>query len=271
MNLVIKNPNAFKVVDGKIKSKTKFEVTKQGNNLIIQGDENSQISTAFNGITINQGNNGRASGGNYYEQRNSTNSIGRLNGSSLIGICGDFKNIHISQKNISFNGYTFNFKNGELYINGIKFIEDKTKSEPSKKEELKENEYLEYPLEKDSINAISISSSAILIIDDLSILSDNDVNIALQGSGSVVTKNNSEYFIKSLNCSVQGSGDIEINKFQCNSCNCSVQGSGDIVLRDSKYENLNLNIMGSGDITGENTTADKISKNIMGSGDINGF
>lgn len=270
MNLVIKSPNDFEIIDGKLKSETKFEVIKEGNNLIIQGDENCQILTISNGVTINQGNNGRASGGNYYDHRNSTNSIGMLNGTSSIGICGDFRNIHISQKNISFNGYTFNFKNGELYINGIKFIEDKTKSETNEKEELKENEYLEYPLEKESINAISISSSARLTIEDLSILSDEDLSIALQGSGTFTTNSNG-YFIKSLNCSVQGSGDIQLNKFQANSCNCSVQGSGDIILKNSNFNNLNLNVMGSGDITGRNTTAEKISKNVMGSGDINGF
>lgn len=252
MNLVIKSPNNFEIIDGKLTSETKFEVVKEGNNLVIQGGENQNVFMSGNNISI------------------SRNSIGMLNGSSSIGMCGDFRNIHISQKNISFNGYTFNFKNGDLYINGVKFIEDRTKSETNDKEELKENEYLEYPLEKESINAISISSSARLTIEDLSILSDEDLSIALQGSGTFTTNSNG-YFIKSLNCSVQGSGDIQLNKFQANSCNCSVQGSGDIILKNSNFNNLNLNVMGSGDITGRNTTAEKISKNIMGSGDINGF
>lgn len=252
MNLIIKSPNNFEIIGGKLKSESKFEVEKQGNNLIIQGVENQNIFMSGNNISM------------------SGNSIGMLYGTSSIGMCGDFKNIHISQKTISFNGYKFNFKNGELYINGVKFIEDKTKSEITEKEGLKENEYLEYPLEKESINAISISSSARLTIEDLSILSDEDLSIALQGSGTFTTNNNG-YFIKSLNCSVQGSGDIQLNKFQANSCNCSVQGSGDIILKNSNFNNLNLNVMGSGDITGRNTTAEKISKNVMGSGDINGF
>ena len=252
MNLVIKSANNFEIIDGKLKSETKFEVIEQGNNLIIQGGEDNNVFMNGNNFS------------------NSVNSTGMLFGSSKIGVCGDFKNIHISQKNISFNGYTFNFKNGDLYINGVKFIEEKTKSETNEKEEIKENEYLEYPLEKESINAISISSSARLTIKDLSILSDKDLSIALQGSGTVIT-NNSGYFIKSLNCSVQGSGDIHINKFQADSCNCSVQGSGDIILINSNFNNLNLNVMGSGDINGKNTTAEKISKNVMGSGDINGF
>lgn len=261
MNLIIKSSNDFEIINGKLKSETKFEVTKQGNDLIISNEDNCQTQTIINGVTINQGNNGRAS---------ATNTIGMLFGTSSIGMCGDFKNIHISPKKISFNGYTFNFKNGDLYINGVKFIEDKTKSETNEKEELKENEYLEYPLEKESINAISISSSARLTIKDLSILSDEDLNIVVQGSGEVTT-NNSGYFIKNLNLTVQGSGDIQINKFQADSCNCSVIGSGNIVLKHSSFNNLNLNIIGSGDIRGGSTTAEKICKNITGSGDINGF
>lgn len=268
MNLVIKSPNNFEIIDGKLKSETKFEVTKQGNNLLIQGGEIQNIFMNGN-IDYNfQGSKNKINGGSLIS--NVTNGIGMLNGSSSIGMCGDFRNIHISQKNISFNGYTFNFKNGELYINGVKFIEDKTKSETNKKEELEENEYLEYPLEKESINSISISSSSTLDIQDLSVLSNDDLSIAIQGSGSVAT-NNEGYFIKTLNFSVQGSGDIEINKFQADSCNCSVQGSGDIKIKNSNFNKLNLNVMGSGDITGRNTTAEKISKNIMGSGDINGF
>jgi len=247
MNLIIKSPNNFEIIDGKLKSESKFEVEKQGNNLIIQGRENQNVFMNGNNISF------------------SGNSISMLKGSSTIGMCGDFRDIQISQKNISFNGYTFNFKNGELYINGIKFVEDKTKAENEK-----ENEYLEYPLEIQSINAISISSSARLTIKDLSILSDEDLSIALQGSGKVVT-NNSGYFIKSLTCSVQGSGDIQINKFQADSCNCSLQGSGNIILMDSNFNNLNLNVMGSGNITGRNTTAERSSKNVMGSGGINGF
>lgn len=252
MNLVIKSQNDFEIINGKLKSKTKFEVVKQGNNLIIQGGDNQNVFMNGNNISI------------------SGNSIGIMNGSSTIGICGDFRNICISQKNISFNGYTFNFKNGDLYINGVKFIEDKDKSKINVKEELKENEYLEYDLEKETINVISISSSAKLTIEDLSILSDEDLSIIIQGSGTLTTNSNG-YFIKSLNFSVQGSGDIQINKFQANSCNCSIQGSGDIVLKNSNFNNLHLNVMGSGDITGKNTTSEKIYKNVIGSGDINGF
>lgn len=270
MNLIIKDSSNFKIIDGKLTSETKFEATKQGNDLIISNEDNCQTQTIINGVTINQGTNGRASGGNYCDSRNSTNTIGMLFGTSSIGMCGDFKNIHISPKKISFNGYTFNFKNGELYINGVKFNEDNNDSKLDVSEELKENEYLEYSLEKESINSISISSSSMLDIQDLSVLNDEDLNIVVQGSGEVIT-NNSGYFIKNLNLSVQGSGDIQINKFQADSCNCLVVGSGDIALKHSSFNNLNLNVVGSGDITGRNTTAEKILKNVTGSGDINGF
>ena len=255
MNLVIKSPNNFEIIDGKLTSETKFEVTKQGDILIISSEDNQNILINGNNMTISN---------------NYGNCIGVSKGSTSIGVCGDFRNIHISQKNISFNGYTFNFKNGELYINGIKFVEDKTKSETIKKEEVKENEYLEYELTKESIKSISISSSTMLIIDDLSVLNDENLNIMIQGSGTVLTSFDG-YFIKNLNLTVQGSGDIKINNFQSNNCNCSVQGSGDIILRESNFNTLNLNVMGSGDITGKNTTAEKISKNVIGSGDINGF
>ena len=255
MNLIIKNSSNFKIIDGKLTSETKFEATKKGNDLIISSEDNQGVLAIGNNMTISN---------------NYGNCIGVSNGLTSIGVCGDFKNIHISPKKISFNGYTFNFKNGELYINGVKFNEDNNDSKLDVSEELKENEYLEYSLEKESIVSISISSSSMLDIQDLSVLNDEDLNIVVQGSGEVIT-NNSGYFIKNLNLSVQGSGDIQINKFQADSCNCSVVGSGDIALKHSRFNNLNLNVVGSGDITGRNTTAEKICKNITGSGDINGF
>lgn len=250
MNLIFKSPNDFKIKDGKLISNLKFEVSKQGNDLIILGDETQNNIINVNGF--------------------SGNSIGILNGTSSIGVCGDFKNISIAQKQISFNGYSFTFKNGELYINGDKFINNENSDSNDKNEELKENEFLEYPLEKTSIMSISVSSSAELIIEDMSVLSEEDFSINIQGSGSVKTSKNG-YFIKNLNFRVQGSGDIKIKRFQSNNCNCSVQGSGDIFLSNSDFNTLNLNVMGSGDITGKNTTTKNISKNIMGSGDINGF
>lgn len=254
MNLIIKSPNDFEIVGGKLVSNLKFTALKQGNNLIISSEDNQQTLISGNNINIYG------------------NSVGISNGKTSIGVCGDFKNILITQKNISFNGYTFNFKNGELYINGIKFIEDKNKSEINKTEELKENEYFEYDFyaKKEFINSISISSSSKLDIKDLSVLNDDDLSFIIQGSGTIVT-NDSGYFVKSLNLIVQGSGDIQINKFQANNCNNSIQGSGDIMLKNSNFNNLILSVMGSGDITGKNTTAERISKNVIGSGDITGF
>ncbi len=211
MNLIIKNPNDFKIIDGKLKSEKKFEVKKEDNDLIIFNK-----GIIFNGVSID---------------------------------------------GITINSGSIKINNNEIIINGLKINDSMIN---------KENEYLEYPLEKESINAISISSSARLTIDDLSILSDEDLSIDLQGSGTFTTNSNG-YFIKSLNCSIQGSGDIQLNKFQANSCNCSVKGSGNIILKNSNFNNLNLNVMGSGVINGKNTTVEKISKNVMGSGVINGF
>ncbi|WP_418181340.1 GIN domain-containing protein (plasmid) [Aliarcobacter lanthieri] len=258
MNLIIKSPNNFKIIDGKLISKEKFELIREGEDLVIRGGEINQ--TMF------------VNGNNIIMTNNCGNTIGKLNGSTSIGACGDFKDIHINQKNISFNGYTFSFNDGDLYINGVKYLDNKNKSSyKENKEELKENEYLEYSLEKDSINSIVLSSSGNLIIEDISILNMDNLDIFVQGSGKIETLSKMGHFIKDLNISIQGSGNIEINKFQSDKCRCSAQGSGDIILKNSNFNNLLLSVMGSGDIFGKNTTAEKVSKNIIGSGDINGF
>ena len=236
MNLVIRGSNNFEIIDGKLKSETKFEATKQGNDLIISNEDNCQTQTIINGVTINQGNNGRASGGNYCDSRNSTNTIGMLFGTSSIGMCGDFKNIHINQKQISFNGYTFDFKDGHLYINGNKYLDEKKES-ISKEDTMKENEYFEYPLEKDSINSINIEQSSNISIDDLSVLNESNLNILINGSGLVETAF-SGYFIKNLSVNINGSGETNINKLQSDICNCFITGSGDIYLRESNFNNL---------------------------------
>lgn len=251
MKLIIKSPNDFIITNGKLTSTSKFEVLKQGDSLIISGGGSESMSINENNISF------------------SGNSCAFLSGTSSIGVCGDFRNILITQKKISFNGYSFSFKDGDLYINDAKYDKEDC-SAAAKNDELKENEYLSYPLEKGSINSIAISSSAEFTIEDLSVLSEDDLSMAVQGSSTLLTSNVG-HFVKSLNISVQGSGDIKMNKFQSNNCNCSVQGSGDILLDNSNFNILNLNVMGSGDITGRNTTSLNISKNIMGSGDINGF
>lgn len=254
MNLVIKSPNNFTIIDGKLTSKVKFELIKKGDDLFVgSGTDNQNI--VFSGNNINMS--------------NSRNTTGQLFGSTSIGMCGDFKNIHINQKQISFNGYTFDFKDGHLYINGNKYLDEKKES-ISKEDTMKENEYFEYPLEKDSINSINIEQSSNISIDDLSVLSESNLNILINGSGLVETAF-SGYFIKNLSVNINGSGEININKLQSDICNCFITGSGDIYLRESNFNNLNLSITGSGDIQGIRATAAKVSKNIFGSGEINGF
>ncbi len=247
-NLHFKCSGKFTIENGKLKSDTKFIVEKTRDSILITSEDYS-----INQINI--------SGSNFSQM------IGSMRGGSYIGSCGNFKNISIKSNKISFNGYEFTIKNNILYINDVEFKED---SKNKQQEELKENEYLEYPLERESISNINVSSSAELEIKDLTILNCENLSITIQGSGLFETTFDG-YFVKNLILNVQGSGELHINKFQSDCCYCSILGSGDIFLRHSDFNILDLNIVGSGDIRGISTTTNSISKNIVGSGDINGF
>lgn len=248
MNLVFKNSGDFKIKNGTLKSSVKFEAKKEGDSVVV-------TSKDVNNININSF---------------GSNSIGILNGSSNIGICGNFRNIHISGNAISFNGYEFTFKNNELYINGSKYVEDKSNKEAIE-DKLKENEYFEYPLLDELISSISILGSAEVEIVDTKNIDTHSLNLSVRGSGTIAFENKDSFSVQVANFAVQGSGDIIVCGLNSENCICSVTGSGDIFLKNSNFTALNLSVVGSGDITGRKTSATRLLKNVTGSGDINGF
>ena len=244
MKLELNSSIDFIITDGHIMSKNNepFYVEKSGNSLIVTDDNisNSTINFGNNTMSIVGGNNISMNG----------NSLS-ING---ITIVAKGKTLDIKGKvdSIVLNGNTLKL---------TELIQDK---------ELKENQHKFFKLDKNSVDAIFVKNGGFVEIEDLSVINEDALNLAVHGSGDIITHDKG-HFVKSLNLLVQGSGDIKVSKFQSDSCNCSVMGSGDIDLILSDFNNAMLSIMGSGDITGKNTTVNNISKNVMGSGDINGL
>lgn len=90
-------------------------------------------------------------------------------------------------------------------------------------------------------------------------------SMEVKGSGDITLANTIK--TTKLSLSVQGSGDIEGKKLECEILDLSVQGSGDIKLENIKSTDLKAQVAGSGDIElgGSSKSA---SYRVNGSGDI---
>lgn len=176
-------------------------------------------------------------------------------------------------KNLNLNCKgNFTIENGKLKSDTKFMVKEigKNINIVEQKKNLKEKEYFEYSIEKESLIAINVLQSSQLYIKDLSVLNEHNLNIFITRSGLIETSFFG-YFIKNLNLYINKNGDIHINKFQSDNCNCFIVGNGDIFLRESNFNTLNLNITEYGDIKGIRTTAINILENIISSGYISGF
>jgi hypothetical protein len=248
MQLEVSSMLNFTIRDGKITSQTNepFFVESRGDKLVIIDD-------------------------NYSEGQN----VVQTGNSTFISNCGS--GISINNNTVSMNGISIIIKGKTLNIKGkvnsIMLNGERIELDGVSKEtelSLKENQYIEYKLEKESINSIAIKGSGGVKIEDNSVLSQHSLDFSINGSGDIES-NNRGHFANNLQFFIMGSGDIKIDNFQSDSCFASIMGSGDIKIYDSLFNNINCKVMGSGDIAGRNTTAKNVSKNIMGSGDISGF
>lgn len=98
------------------------------------------------------------------------------------------------------------------------------------------------------------------------IVTEQDLDVRVSGSGDIVTKN--------INCadfesSVAGSGDVRIARIDADDVSLSVAGSGDWGAERIKAKNLSISLAGSGDVEIINVDIeDTLSASLAGSGDI---
>lgn len=251
MNLIIESQNDFNIINNKIVSEDGFKAVVRGNNLILHNGS--------------KGKNSRNTDNNCNNFSGSVNNIGMSFGSTSIGLCGDFKNINITPENISFNDYSFSFKNGELYINGIKY---ENNAANCVREKDLDDVIFEYPLEVNSIFLIEISTNANLDIKDASVLSNKKLELAIRGNGTITLKD-SLYSSGTFKASIQGSGTINFNSLKAEKCKLAVQGNGIIAFKNSNFDILKLLVMGPGIIIGAAIISKDVSKDILGPGTIN--
>ncbi len=111
-----------------------------------------------------------------------------------------------------------------------------------------------------SFDELSVSGSGEM--DVLSPLSGNELLLAIGGSGSIRLP---EANMQILNCSIAGSGDVEVGG-KSKEAFYEISGSGDIMAKKLIAETGKANIAGSGSITCNMT--EWLKANIAGSGDI---
>lgn len=109
------------------------------------------------------------------------------------------------------------------------------------------------------VNSVSLSGSGDLWNED--IISENNLDVSLSGSGDVILEINT----KSASGKVSGSGDLTL-KGITNSLEASVSGSGDFHGFNLKSTNVDVAVNGSGDA--EVVCSGNLKARVSGSGDI---
>ncbi len=109
------------------------------------------------------------------------------------------------------------------------------------------------------ISKVSLSGSGDLWNDD--IITCENLNVSLAGSGDVTIKANTTY----IKGSIAGSGDLTF-KGNTNELEAKVAGSGDFHGLELQSKNTYVSVAGSGDA--EVTTTESIKARVSGSGDI---
>jgi hypothetical protein len=87
--------------------------------------------------------------------------------------------------------------------------------------------------------------------------------IEFNGSGSFMSNGESNK-IQNVSCVLNGSGDLNLEKFIIKNVNIELNGSGNIAL--SEIQQLNLDLIGSGNVTYQGFP--KIQKKIIGTGSL---
>lgn len=90
-----------------------------------------------------------------------------------------------------------------------------------------------------------------------------NISIEINGSGSFLATDNSEN-IHHLTCELNGSGDVNIEKYSLLNASVEINGSGNVELGNT--EHLRAEIVGSGNVTYLGTP--KIHQEVVGSGTI---
>lgn len=88
----------------------------------------------------------------------------------------------------------------------------------------------------------------------------------IQGSGNIIAEKPIETHFFEMN--IAGSGNIKMNKLNCDRIECTVSGSGDVMIDEqSAGKDLKVNIAGSGDFKAPLLKVDSAYILIAGSGD----
>ncbi|MCR5312246.1 MAG: DUF2807 domain-containing protein [Bacteroidaceae bacterium] len=100
----------------------------------------------------------------------------------------------------------------------------------------------------------------------LYITAPNVKNIHIDGTSDIDIKN--KYIIdEDFNIVINGTGDLEIDKLECENINISINGTGDLDAKKITCKNsADISIHGTGDINAD-IKANSINTNIMGTGD----
>ena len=90
-------------------------------------------------------------------------------------------------------------------------------------------------------------------------------NVSMEGSGDVQVDRVSG---PSFHGSIAGSGDLAINALEAGECKFSIAGSGDIQIDSASGETFHCSIAGSGDIAIDDLQVTEAKFSVAGSGDI---
>lgn len=111
-----------------------------------------------------------------------------------------------------------------------------------------------------ALSKVSILGSAdVKIVDSFSGLS--ELNIS--GSGSIEVGR--DIMTQSIDCSISGSGSMDLLKIHSETANCTISGSGDISI--TVLKSLDASISGSGNIEYEGNPSSLV-QNVSGSGSV---
>ncbi|MBN4082162.1 DUF2807 domain-containing protein [bacterium AH-315-B15] len=94
----------------------------------------------------------------------------------------------------------------------------------------------------------------------------NVSGLSVNGSGEIITKG--KISTKDLSVSINGSGDIIVDKLSVENYSVSINGSGDVELSGTQAKTGDISIHGSGDVNTSNVPTSAIAVSVSGSGDV---
>lgn len=93
--------------------------------------------------------------------------------------------------------------------------------------------------------------------------------LAVAGSGNIIA--NDQIKTGTIELSIAGSGNINLEKLSAENTNASIAGSGNINVKGNSSESLNANIAGSGNVNCNACESKNVKVDIAGSGSANVF